>query len=272
LQGPAFLPFFDESAPLSSAMNLGDFVFGAGAFVMPIATAYLLIKIGLKKTFTGFAILIALALVSVFFVQWEPLRPEATEALESWLTVLLSDTVVLVCCIAFFFHVPTEACVALWATTLMKDRGVTDGKASTLLSVFWLTFTFSRLVAALTISKEMDHIIVITLAVICAVLTMGLAISRIKLATVAMIIVLGGIMGPIFPILIAQLIEHVSPKYPQLVGRAIGLFFCIGGIGWAVTPLIAGKIAAKTSVRKAFVLISAGAACLTVLTIILSQL
>ena len=272
LQGPAFLPFFDESAPLSSAMNLGDFVFGAGAFVMPIATAYLLIKIGLKKTFTGFAILIALALVSVFFVQWEPLRPEATEALESWLTVLLSDTVVLVCCIAFFFHVPTEACVALWATTLMKDRGVTDGKASTLLSVFWLTFTFSRLVAALTISKEMDHIIVITLAVICAVLTMGLAISRIKLATVAMIIVLGGIMGPIFPILIAQLIEHVSPKYPQLVGRAIGLFFCIGGIGWAVTPLIAGQIAAKTSVRKAFVLISAGAACLTVLTIILSQL
>jgi len=36
-------------------------------------------------------------------------------------------------------------------------------------------------------------------------------------------------------------------------------------------PLIAGKVAAKTSIQKAFFLISAGAACLTVLTIVLSK-
>jgi fucose permease len=272
LQGPAFLPFFGEDAPLSSAMNLGDFVFGAGAFVMPIATAFLLAKVSLKKTFTWFAVLMAISLVSVFFVDWELLKPDTTKVIDDWLTVLLTDSVVLICCIAFFFHVPTEACVALWATTLMKDRGVTDGKASTLLSVFWLVFTVSRLVAALLMPAGMDHTILIVLAVTCTAATLGLALSRSQQITVGWIILLGAIMGPIFPILIAQLLGHVGENIDeQLIGRAIGLFFCIGGIGWALMPLIAGKVAAKASVQKAFFLISVGAACLTVLTIILSK-
>jgi fucose permease len=272
LQGAAFLPFFDENTPLSSAMNLGDFVFGAGAFVMPIATAFLLAKVGLKKTFSWFAVLMAIALVFVFFVNWESLKPDTTKVIDDWLRVLLTDSVVLICCIAFFFHVPTEACVALWATTLMKDRGVTDGKASTLLSVFWLVFTVSRLVAALLMPAGMDHTILIALAITCTTATVGLALSRSKQITVGWIILLGAIMGPIFPILIAQLVDHVGTKIDaQLIGRAIGLFFCIGGIGWALMPLIAGKVAAKTSIQKAFFLISAGAACLTALTIILSK-
>jgi fucose permease len=272
LQGPAFLPFFGENTPLSSAMNLGDFVFGAGAFVMPIATAFLLVKVGLKKTFSWFAVLMAISLVCVFFVDWEVLKPDTTQVIDNWLMVLLTDPVVLICCIAFFFHVPTEACVALWATTLMKDRGVTDGKASTLLSVFWLVFTVSRLVAALLMPAGMDHTILIVLAVTCTAATLGLALSRSQQTTVRWIILLGAIMGPIFPILIAQLVGHVGGNIDaQLIGRAIGLFFCIGGIGWALMPLIVGKVAVKESVQKAFLLISAGAACLTILTFILSR-
>ena len=154
----------------------------------------------------------------------------------------------------------------------MKDRGVTDGKASTLLSVFWLVFTVSRLVAALLMPAGMDHTILIVLAVTCTAATLGLALSRSQQITVGWIILLGAIMGPIFPILIAQLLGHVGENIDeQLIGRAIGLFFCIGGIGWALMPLIAGKVAAKASVQKAFFLISVGAACLTVLTIILSK-
>ena len=106
LQGPAFLPFFGKDTPLSSAMNLGDFVFGAGAFVMPIATAFLLAKVGLKKTFSWFAVLMAISLVFVFFVNWELLKPDTTKVIDDWLRVLLTDSVVLICCIAFFFHVP----------------------------------------------------------------------------------------------------------------------------------------------------------------------
>ena len=51
LQGSAFLPIFRAGAPLSSAMNFGDFIFGMGAFIMPIASAYVLLKFQFKKTF-----------------------------------------------------------------------------------------------------------------------------------------------------------------------------------------------------------------------------
>ena len=39
-QGPSFLPLDEIADRLSYAMNLGDFVFGMGAFLMPIVAGY----------------------------------------------------------------------------------------------------------------------------------------------------------------------------------------------------------------------------------------
>ncbi len=271
LQGPAFLPFFGEDAPLSRAMNMGDFIFGIGAFVMPIATAFMLVRVGLRKTFSSFSLLIVVTLGFVFLVNWEPLTPVKVAAEDASFEKLVSDTTVLLCCLAFFFHVPMETCIGVWATTLMKDQGVPDGRASSLLSVFWMAFTLSRLVAALTIVAGTDHVILIVLSGVCVGLTLGLAASKSIQMTSGLIILSGAIMGPIFPILISLLISHVqSDLSEQLVGRAIGLFFCIGGIGWAVVPLLVGKIAQKTSVQKAFFVVAGAAAGLTVVTVVLN--
>jgi fucose permease len=271
LQGPAFLPFFDEGAPLSTAMNMGDFIFGIGAFAMPIATAIMLARVGLRKTFLSFSVLIVVTLGFVFLVHWEPLTPVKVATEDASFGRLVSDTTVLLCCLAFFFHVPMEACIGVWATTLMKDQGVSDGRASSLLSVFWMAFTLSRLVAALTIVAGTDHVILMVLSGVCVGLTFTLAASKSKEMTSGLIILSGAVMGPIFPILIALLITHVqSDLSEQLVGRAIGLFFCIGGIGWAVVPLLVGKIAQKTSVQKAFFVVAGAAACLTVVAVVLN--
>ena len=271
LQGPAFLPFFGAGAPLSTAMNMGDFIFGVGAFAMPIATAIMLARVGLRKTFSSFSVLIVVTLGLVFLVNWEPLTPVKVAAEDASFGRLVSDTTVLLCCIAFFFHVPMEACVSVWATTLMKDQGVSDGRSSSLLSVFWMAFTLSRLVAALTMVAGTDHVILMVLSGACVGLTLGLAASKSKEMTSGFIILAGAVMGPIFPILSALLITHVqSDLSEQLVGRAIGLFFCIGGIGWAVVPLLVGKIAQKTSVQKAFFVVTGAAACLTVVAVLLN--
>ena len=271
LQGPAFLPFFGAGAPLSTAMNMGDFIFGIGAFVMPIATVFMLVRVGLRKTFSSFSLLIVVTLGFVFLVNWEPLTPVKVAAEDASFGRLVSDTTVLLCCIAFFFHVPMEACIGVWATTLMKDQGVSDGRASSLLSVFWMAFTLSRLVAALTIVAGTDHVVLIVLSGVCVGLTLGLAASKSKQGTSGCIILSGAVMGPIFPILIALLVSHVQNDLnEQLVGRAIGLFFCIGGIGWAVVPLMVGKIAQKTSVQKAFFVVAGAAACLTVVAVLLN--
>ena len=179
---------------------------------------------------------------------------------------MLSDRIVWLCCLAFFCHVPIEACVATWATTLMTAKGVSDGKASTLLSVFWLTFMGSRLMTALTLPKGADTILVITLATLCIAFTLGIAFSRTAWLTCAIVVAAGLILGPIFPTLIAIFLSHVEPS---LHGRAVGLFFCIGGIGWTAIPILIGSYAKRASVQRAFLIATVSATFLTALCVAL---
>jgi fucose permease len=271
LQGYAFRPLRD-GASLSFAMNLGDFIFGLGAFVMPIVVAWSLTRFQLKGTFFAFAGLIALPLLLTLGVDWTLYLPtEAAATDENAFAVLLRDRVVLLCCIAFFFHVPVEASIATWATTLMTDRGVSEKTTSTMLSAFWLTFTVSRLVAALLMSQDADHTVLILLAVLMPAITIGLIFSHAGKLTCSLLLVAGAVLGPIFPILIALLVGHVKETNEALEGRSIGLFFCIGGIGWALIPFIVGQLAKKTGVQKAFCVVAGCGACLTILTILLNN-
>jgi fucose permease len=269
LQGSAFLPIFKEGAPLSSAMNFGDFIFGMGAFVMPMASAYMLLKVQFKKTFLIFALLICIPLVLVFFVDWQPLTVSTAENLDLGIGTLMSDKKVLILCLAFFFYVGIEVCSALWATTLMINRGVTVGKATTYLSVFWLTFTAARLIAAFTMPAGKDMFVLTLLAIGCIICTLVLATSKASKTTLIAVVAIALIMGPIFPILIAQLLGYVNSEIgPELGGRAVGLFFSIGGFGWALLPLLVGKAAEKFSVQKAFYILATSAACLTTLVLV----
>jgi fucose permease len=260
---PAFLPPADIPRRMAYAMNLGDFVFGMGAFVTPILIAVLMRTIRLERTFLVLAAFAVVPLVFGVGVHWEKLASQGTETVAGGLTILLSDPVVWLCCLAFFCHVPIEASVAAWATTLMSDKGVSEGRASLLLSMFWLTFMGSRLLTALTLPEGANTALVITLAALCIAFTLGLALSRTAWLTCTMVVAAGLILGPIFPTLIAILLSHVQPS---LHGRTVGLFFCIGGIGWTAIPLFIGWFAKRTSVQRAFLIATICATILTVLS------
>ncbi len=269
LQGSAFLPIFREGAPLSSAMNFGDFIFGMGAFIMPIASAYLLRKIQFRKTFISFAMLVCVPLILVFLVDWQPLTVATVEDLNLGIGTLLTDKKVLILCLAFFFYVGIEACTALWATTLMINRGMTVHKATTYLSVFWLTFTAARLIAAFSMPSGKDIPVLTALAIGCIICTVVLAISKSSRTTLVTLIAIALVMAPIFPILIAQLLGYVNSDLgSELGGRSVGLFFSIGGFGWALVPLVVGKAAERSSVQKAFYVLAGSAACLTILVLL----
>jgi fucose permease len=261
---PAFLPPEDLKTRMSYAMNMGDFVFGMGAFLTPLLVAALIRKLSLSTTLF---ILASFAIVPVmlgFGVNWQlpQLNPEGGKTVAGGLAELLSDPIVWLCCLAFFCHVPIEAAVATWATTLMTNKGIKEGTASTLLSVFWLTFMASRLVAALTLQPGWDTTLVISMAVLCILFTLGIAFSRNAGVTCTMVILAGCILGPIFPTLIAILLSHLPE---ELHGRAVGIFFCIGGIGWTAIPMLIGYYAKKTSVQRAFLIATVSAVLLTAL-------
>lgn len=265
---PAFLPPEEIKERMSYAMNMGDFVFGMGAFLTPLLVAVLIRKLSLSSTFL---ILASLAIVPVLlglYVNWdaEVLNPKNSETVAGGLAQLLTDPIVWLCCLAFFCHVPVEAAVATWATTLMTDKGVKEGTASTLLSVFWLTFMSSRLMAALTLPKGLDTTLVIGMAVLCIAFTLGIAFSRAARLTCAMVIFAGCILGPIFPTLIAILLSHLPG---ELHGRAVGIFFCIGGIGWTAIPILIGAYAKRTTVQQAFLIATCSAVLLTLLCVVL---
>ena len=263
---PAFLPPEDIPRRMAYAMNMGDFIFGVGAFMTPILVAVLIPKIRLERTFLVLATFAVVPLVLGLGVQWEKLVSNDTETVAGGLSVLFSDPVVWLCCLAFFCHVPIEASVATWATTLMTDKGVSEGRASMLLSVFWLTFMGSRLITALTLPKGADTILVMTMAALCIVFTLVIALGRTAWLTCAMVVVAGLILGPIFPTLIAILLSHVQPS---LHGRVVGLFFCIGGIGWTAIPILIGSCAKRTTVQRAFLIATASATILTALCVAL---
>jgi fucose permease len=214
-------------------------------------------------------ILATLAIVPLllgFGVHWEKLESATTETVANGLGILLSDPFVWLCCLAFFCHVPIEAAVATWATTLMADKGVREEKASSLLSAFWLTFMGSRLITALTLPEGADTILVVTMAGLCIAFTLGIAFSRSASLTCTMVVVAGLVLGPIFPTLIAILLSHVPTS---LHGRTVGLFFCIGGIGWTAIPILIGSYAKRTTVQHAFLIATASAAILTALSVAL---
>jgi fucose permease len=182
---------------------------------------------------------------------------------------LLTDRFVIFCCLAFLLHVPVEACVATWATTLMIDQGVRERSATFLLSAFWLTFTVSRLIAALAFPPGKHHAVVIGLAIILVLVVLGLVASRRQLQTSSLVIAAGLILGPIFPILIAFLVGHVDVS---VQGRAIGLFFCVGGVGWAVVPFTVGKLADRVGLQKSFLVVAGCAFGLVAMCTVLAML
>lgn len=263
---PAFLPPEDIPRRMSYAMNMGDFIFGMGAFVTPLLVAVLIRRIRLEKTFLVLAAFAIVPVVLGLGVHWEKLASPNTQTVAGGLSILLSDPIVWLCCLAFFCHVPIEASVATWATTLMTDKGVGEVRASSMLSVFWLTFMGSRLLTALTLPAGADTLLVTTMAVLCIAFTLGIAFSRKAELTCAMVVIAGLVLGPIFPTLIAILLSHVPAT---LHGRTVGLFFCIGGIGWTAIPMAIGAYAKRTSVQRAFLIANVSATALTALCVVL---
>ena len=83
-----------------------------------------------------------------------------------------------------------------------------------------------------------------------------------------MVVAAGLILGPIFPTLIAILLSHVQRS---LHGRTVGLFFCIGGIGWTAIPIAIGYWARRASIERAFLVTTACACTLTALCVALAN-
>ena len=257
------------------AMNMGNSFFCLGAFLTPLLITFLLPR-------TGFApallVLAAFALVSgalAFGVDFKALLPPAVEGADPGIGVLLSDRIMWLTALALLFYAPMEATMAAWATTYLADKGMAEGRAATTLSGFWLAFMCSRLATALIVARFPlppggDTLLIIALSILCILVWAGAVFSRGRVTAGTMVVLAGLVFGPTFPTIIGVLMGHVSQDIsPVLGGRAVGLFFMIGGVGWSVIPILIGAYARKTSIQRGFLIAVAAAVGLTVMAVAL---
>lgn len=262
--------------PPTYHMNLGNFFFGLGAFLTPLVIATLLERAGYTWAVLVWAALALLVGVLALFMDFasslETLEKAATadggtpvDSPDLGIGALLVDPIMWLTALALLFYAPMEATMAAWATTYLGDKGHSEGRAATLLSGFWLAFMGSRLATALVVAKFSlppggDTTLIIVLSLLCILVWAGAVFSPGRAAAGTMVVLAGLVFGPTFPTIIGVLMGHVNQDIsPALGGRAVGLFFAIGGIGWSVIPMLIGAYARKTSVQRGFLIAVASA-------------
>ena len=266
---PAFLA--GDIPEISFATNLGNVFFGLGAFLTPLAISFMLRRLGLSSGLRLLALLVLIQAVMAGLSEF-PIATAAGEGFTSagsatWL--LLSDPIMWLCAMALFFHGPLEAAMGAWTTTFLGNQGVSETRATSMLSVFWLSFMASRLFTAFVLGPFAAHLVsvlgleiqseallILVLALACVGVTSGVVRSRSQRTAITLVIAAGLVFGPIFPSIMAILLGH----FPGAVqGRAVGMLFAIGGLGWTLIPMAMGTYAQRTTVQRGF-LIAVGSA------------
>ena len=239
------------------ATNLFNVFFGVGAFLTPLAVRFLVARTSLPAAVGFLGALTLLPALLAAGVDFAALAPAAEPGSSSQgILFLLGDPIMWLCGLAFFFYGPLEASMGAWTTTYLGDRGFSEATSSSLLSAFWLAYMAARLTTAFTLPRGGEAALILVLALACVAVMLAMVFSRGRQAAVAVVIGAGLVFGPIFPTIMAVLLEHVpSPLH----GRAVGLFFAIGGVGWTMIPLLIGAYARRTSVQRGFTIAVAAA-------------
>jgi fucose permease len=233
------------------ATNLANVFFGLGAFLTPLALAFLVRRASLPAALTLVGVLAlapaGLALGVDFAGLVPPAQSEGVAAPS--LGIVLADPIIWLCGLALFCYGPLEASLGAWSTTYLSERGVRAELASGLLSGFWLAYMLSRLTTAFTLPAHQEAILILVMALLSVGVLLGMVVSRNAPTAMALVLAAGFVFGPIFPTLMAVLLGHFAPS---VHGRAVGLLFAIGGVGWTTIPMLIGVYARRTSVQRAF--------------------
>lgn len=263
------LAFSAEARGMSYATNMSNMLFGIGAFVTPLMTAVLMRRLALPAALAclaAFALLPGLLSLGVDFGAITPATPGSAQAAAPETASVLADPLLWWCGLALFFYGPLEASMAAWTTTYLGAQGYRETAAAGLLSAFWLTFVAARLATALLLPKGHDAALILELSLVSTLVLAGMVVARGRLLPGTMVLAAGAAFGPIFPTLVAILLSHVPAAQH---GRAVGLLFAIGGVGWALIPIVIGACARKYGVRRAFTVAVAAAAALSGVALLL---
>ena len=260
-----FKAFWGEPAFVT---NLANFFFGLGAFLTPLVVTFMLRKAGFTPAMAvlaGFMTLVAATALCVDFNEFYPaVAAEGTVVSGPGMSVLLGNPILWLCAMGLFFFSPIEVGVTTWITTFLGENGLSESAAAMVLSMFWLIYMFARLGAAFVVPGIGETVSILIGSVLCIAVLAGMVFCRNGKMAVTMVALAAVVFGPLFPTIIAVLLSN-TPE--SLHGRAVGIFFAVGGVGWTVIPMLIGAYAQRTSIQRGFLLAMLSAVGLTVVAV-----
>jgi fucose permease len=242
-----------DTQRIAAAVNLGMVFFALGSLVTPTLVDLLLRTYDLERfqrTLVFLAIL-SLAPAVVTVTQWSATGRIPPEQHPQDLAALLGDVRLWLAGIVFFLYGPLEFAVGTWATTYLIDHGYSDRRAARLLSGFWLMFLAGRVLTAFlqdrNVLRASGEAFLIPILGLAAAVTLGNLISAPATKKTGWgLLVLGLILGPVFPTLVGMVLNLDHPR-----GTAYGMMFAIGALGSLFLAPIIGLYARGRSVQVA---------------------
>ncbi len=246
--------------------NFGNIFFGLGAMTVPLLTAYLFKRMKFPAVLGALGGIMVIPLILSIPTSY----PHAGEFLLSKTVERLVDPFVLVGGLALLFYAGVEGSMGGWLTTYFKDAGFEEGQTSALLSTFWVSLLGGRLITALllaagTLTEDQAPWIVMTVALLIAVMLLIMSFARSKSLAAITAIIVGLAAGPVFP----TSVGFVLKQYPKQEGIVFGAIFGILLIGGAVIPGSVGHVSKASSIRRALLIVAASAIMLAIMSVVL---
>jgi fucose permease len=240
----------------AAAQNLGNVFFALGALVTPVLTDLLLRTLEFRRCV---AVIATLCLVPALLASvTDPAALELTPG-RADLDRLFVDKALWLAAAVFFLYAPLEAAVNVWTTTYLTDLGQSERRAAWVLTGFWAAFLASRLVAALALhhwprlGQGWDFVLLVLPALLVAVVLGNLAGTASGAAAGRGTLLLGFLLGPIFPTLVGSLFQQLNDAKPPVYGfgTAYGMLFAVGSLGSLMLAPLIGARATRRSVQTA---------------------
>jgi fucose permease len=230
----------------SASLNFGNVFVALGALVGASLADVLLRVTDLKRALAVFAFVCLVPGVAAAVPYDDAAHQPGS------LAAVLDHSALWMAGLVFFFYAPLEASVSVWATSYLTERGHDERRAGRLLAGFWGAFLASRLLVAAAqhvgwLPPAADPWVLVVAALLAAVVIGNLAGAAGRNSAAVALVLLGLVLGPIFPTLLGLVFAY----FPEERGTAWGSVFALGSLGALALAPVVGATAQRKSVQVA---------------------
>jgi fucose permease len=256
--------FIDNNLP--SSLSLGYVFVGFGSLLTISLADLLLERFGTRRVLSLGAVAAIVPAFLAFAADRSTGDPHASQA-APYLATLIDNPSVWLSALLFALFALLEGLLVVWMPTLfVRDLHFDNQGYYRVLVGFWTAYVGARLLLAFARQRwihddDLDVWILVSLA-LAAVIFVGNFVGTSHRRPAALTAVsLGFLLGPIFPMILALLLERTSPREH---GTALGIVHALGSVGsWLLGSLLHALSSHRSSLRPALwlLLLVSGSLC-----------